>query len=479
MATWTNSDGLRIRFAREEASSNLDGGSVSEGYKTYNVVSAGAIGDGVTDSTTAFQRCITAAERFAPYGIVEVPEGTYLVSGLTITKKINIFGKGKLHSVIKLKNGSNTSVFTYTGETTGASYANLQPQLRDIGINGNKANQSGTSHGIYFPDVAYSVDTDYAFSLSIFECDIRDCLTNGIRIGNNRNAGNFTRGSVKDCGSSGIHIGSASDWHLHHFGSGGNGGYGVYNVGGQSLRIFDPDIYSNTLSGIRMDSTANGMWVTGGSIDRNYQNGVYLAGDSGSPYDRRTVFIGTKFYKNSMVGTNQYSHFYLNDHYGGAAIGCLFDQDASVNAKYIVNFNGASGRFRLTDCLWNRNAAPWGTALTDNFIELIQSGNSSMYDTASAVTAAGTTISDAFSLVYPINRVSTGAANSGVKLPTASYHGQSVHVTNTTGNTILVYPQSTQQINVGGNGVSSSLSNGSGREYRYDATIPSWYSYVR
>jgi len=444
-----------------------------------DIAARGARCDGVTDDTHAWEDTISKAEAMSDYPTIVMPEGTSIVSPLTINRAINLRGAGKLRSILKLKSGSNGHLLTYTGEKTGASYATKQPYMRDIGLDGNKANQSGTSHGVYLPDVAYSVDTDYAFSVAMFECDVRNCLTNGIRIGNNRNAGNFTRGSVKDCGSSGIHIGSASDWHLHHFGSGGNGGYGVYNVGGQSLRIFDPDIYSNTLDGIRMESAANGMWITGGSIDRNNRNGVYLAGDTGSPYDRRTVIIGTKFYLNSSEGSDQYSNIYLNNHFGGAAIGCLFDGDTTTKVKYIVNFNGVSGRFRLTNGIWNRNNVPWGTALTDNFVELIQNDNSSMYDTGFAVTAAGTTISDAYSLVYPINRVSTGSANSGVKLPEATYHGQTVHVTNFTGNTILVYPQSTQQINVGGNGTSSSLANGAGREYRYDATVPSWYSLIR
>jgi hypothetical protein len=91
----------------------------------------------------------------------------------------------------------------------------------------------------------------------------------------------ITSGSVRNCGSSGIHIGASSDWHFNHFGSGGNGGHGIYNVGGQMIRVIDPDIYSNTLSGIRMDDTADDIWISGGSIDRNLQHGFLINGDVG------------------------------------------------------------------------------------------------------------------------------------------------------------------------------------------------------
>ena len=438
----------------------------------------GVKGDG-GDETDEVMAAIAAAEAMTPPGTIMIPEMTIEVTGLTVTKAVNFVGRGKLKSILKLRAGSNTSLITFVGEKTGASFANRQPQMLFLGLDGNKANQSGTSHGVYFPDIAYSVNTDYAFSCSMFEVDINNCLTNGIRIGNNRNAGNFTRGSVKGCGSSGIHLGSSSDWHFHHFGAGGNGGNGLYNAGGQMTRVFDCDIYSNSLSGIRMDASAVDVNVVGGSIDRNLQHGVLLNGSTGSPIDRLITMVGVKFYENSAETTNTYSDICINDHFGGAAIGCIFGRSTVNSPKHLVRVSGASGRFRLIGGIWNETNPPYGTSVTDNPGAVLQDRNSRMVDFETGLTAAGTTQSDALQLVAEVNRVSGGGANAGVKLPTATFHGQICHVTNVNGQTLNVYPATGQQINQAGANVASTITNGNGREYRWDGTNSTWWTFVR
>jgi hypothetical protein len=439
--------------------------------------SFGVKGDG-SDETSKVQACIAAAEAMTPPGTILLPEAIVEVTGITVSKAINFVGKGKLKSILKLRAGSNTSLITFTGEITGPSFLNKQPQMLFMGLDGNKANQSGTSHGVFFPDVAFSAQTDYSFSCSMFEVDIRDCLTNGIRIGNNRNAGNFTRGSVKDSGSSGIHIGSANDWHFNHFGSGGNGAHGIYNVGGQMIRIFDPDIYSNTLSGIRMDSTADDINIIGGSIDRNSQHGFLINGNTGSPVDKLFTLLGVKFFQNSAETTNTYSDITLNDCYGGATIGCMFKRSTVNSPKHLVRFSGTSGRHRFIGNMWNETNAPYATSLTDNPFELLQDRNSRLLDFAVGIAAAGADQAGATALTAEINRVSGGGAN-GVRLPTATYHGQRIHVTATTGSTITVYPATGQQINGGGANVGVAVSNGNGREFIWESGTPSWWTFVR
>ena len=55
----------------------------------FNITNYGAIGDGVTDNTTAIQNTINAANK-AGGGIVEVPAGTFDSGPITLLSSINL-----------------------------------------------------------------------------------------------------------------------------------------------------------------------------------------------------------------------------------------------------------------------------------------------------------------------------------------------------------------------------------------------------
>jgi hypothetical protein len=78
-----------------------------------------------------------------------------------------------------------------------------------------------------------------------------------------------------------------------------------------------------------------------------------------------------------------------------------------------------------------------------------QSGGSAQAicgDVAAALTATGSSATDALQLSAAINRVSTTAASTGVKLPTAET-GAMVMVRNDGANTLTVYPPTGSTIN--------------------------------
>ena len=64
-----------------------------------------------------------------------------------------------------------------------------------------------------------------------------------------------------------------------------------------------------------------------------------------------------------------------------------------------------------------------------------------------ALTAAGTTITDALALTSFVNLVGTAAASTGVKLPIECPIGQVVYIANNGANSIKVYAQSSQTLN--------------------------------
>ena len=67
-----------------------------------NVLDFGAVGDGVTDDTAAIQAAIDSAKA------IFLPEGTYIVTTITLDAEQTMFGSGMSSSVIKKKTSDNT-----------------------------------------------------------------------------------------------------------------------------------------------------------------------------------------------------------------------------------------------------------------------------------------------------------------------------------------------------------------------------------
>lgn len=80
----------------------------------YNVKAYGAVGDGVTDDTTAIQAALDAAAAAAAGGMVYLPAGTYAITTtLSLASNLAFVGAGR-----------GVTTITYTG-TTGATSPNL------------------------------------------------------------------------------------------------------------------------------------------------------------------------------------------------------------------------------------------------------------------------------------------------------------------------------------------------------------------
>jgi hypothetical protein len=116
--------------------------------KVQDVTFYGAIGDGITDDTTAVQAAITAVP--ATGGAVYFPSGTYkITAALTVTNKpIYIYGDGNAVSMINQTGSANC--ITFATNSTEDSFS-----IRNIGIH---TTASGGGNGIQasFPTVALS-----------------------------------------------------------------------------------------------------------------------------------------------------------------------------------------------------------------------------------------------------------------------------------------------------------------------------------
>src|SRR5215467_11860374 len=131
--------------------------------KWYNVKEDfGALGDGVTDDSPAFNKAINALVAQFGGGKLLIPAGTYIIgSSIILQSLVHLVGAGIEVTILKLKNGVNAdllqgAVAGYGGGVicnVGAANASGSPggvynwSLQDLTLDGNKAGQSsGTSY---------------------------------------------------------------------------------------------------------------------------------------------------------------------------------------------------------------------------------------------------------------------------------------------------------------------------------------------
>lgn len=136
----------------------------------------GAMGDNTSDDTAEIQAAIDAVSA-AGGGLLYFPAGTYLVTGLVLKDAVKLVGSNKRATTIKLANSANQHVIRAGDFDTNANGVFKSTPLgcrtgglADITIDGNKANQSSTKHG-----VAY-----YGLDLYLENVEVKNCKGWGI-----------------------------------------------------------------------------------------------------------------------------------------------------------------------------------------------------------------------------------------------------------------------------------------------------------
>src|SRR6266567_3730582 len=175
----------------------------------------GAAGDGVQDDTSAIQAAISAATSASAAvtpgmggGMVFFPPGIYLHRGLEIYNFIHLRGAGMECTILKLKNGANAdSIHTYhfsTLDGTNNTGGVINWSIKDLTIDGNKANQTGASNGI----------SAYGYGWIMDSVRVRNCYTHGM-YSNWSSAGTAIYDSMEaqmvnckfhDCGAVGLNL---------------------------------------------------------------------------------------------------------------------------------------------------------------------------------------------------------------------------------------------------------------------------------
>jgi hypothetical protein len=141
-ATVANSNLANMAAGTVKCNSTSSNGPPQDcNYPLYNVrdPAFGAIPDGTTDNTTAIQNATTAA--IAAHGCVYFPGATlpYLTGQITGASLACWLGDAPNLTIIKLKNGANTGIFT--AGTTGTEAADVT--VANLTLDGNRANNTG------------------------------------------------------------------------------------------------------------------------------------------------------------------------------------------------------------------------------------------------------------------------------------------------------------------------------------------------
>jgi len=217
---------------------------------TTSVKSFGAKGDGTTDDTIAMQAAFDSMA--SDGGAMYIPTGTYIVSGLRLTRKARayIYGDG-WGSIIKLKNGSNKDLI-YCTWCDRSIFTHFR-------IDGNKSNNTIGSCIVLTDNSAYAC---------IEGMEIHDAPEYGISVKGGFDPENPTNYLYTDE----VHVNQSFVY------SNGKSGLRIDGVGG--LIITNSEFEYNNEHGICTTyegiSGANGHIISGCNILSNKKCGIHL-----------------------------------------------------------------------------------------------------------------------------------------------------------------------------------------------------------
>jgi hypothetical protein len=134
--------------------------TVAASTQVFNVLNYGAVGNGVTDDTTAFNAAISAASKY-PGATVYVPTGSYVISQITIGN-LQLVGDGQGKSVLL---GAPTS-----SPSVAMVWLNSNTQISNLTLDSNNVGYSDLMYGrfrtnLQFTDVTFNANQTQYFDI--------------------------------------------------------------------------------------------------------------------------------------------------------------------------------------------------------------------------------------------------------------------------------------------------------------------------
>lgn len=293
--------------------------------KIYNVLSYDCKGDGVTDDTLKFQKCID--DCVSNGGIVYVPDGIYVIDGIELYGGCMMIGQSIKNTIIKeKKNGVKNSLVLMSGSYT--TIKNMQLQ----GNNDGSYDNSYTKHGISF----VTTHEDFAYRLLLEDLYINSFTGNGIYLNEGINgylADSLFNHIMSYYNARGMYINENSDFKITNCTFAENRFEGIY-ITSSSIFIENTKCYLNGVGTPMQNPKTRFHGINIGSYgaslsniicQENYGDGIHING--GSNISLASIVIDA-----SGIGgfTNEYN---LKDKGDRVAV------PSSHNAYYGINFN--------------------------------------------------------------------------------------------------------------------------------------------
>jgi hypothetical protein len=306
----------------------------------------GATGDGTTDDTDAVQACAAAAAA-AGNGTMVLPSvnkvgggAIYVVSDTISANNISIVGGGMRFPILQLADGANCDLIAVPTGNQGVN-------LRHLRLEGNSANQSGSSSGLVFVGDSSYVDGRH----HIEDVFIDDFLTNGVRQEYNHSSMGFVNVQVRSCG--------AESWYMagtdtrYWFCTSNDGTKGWYLTGGfhelTNCESYEASLYNFHLG------TAGWSTLTACNADSAGRDNYQIEASTGHR------LIGCISRDPSQETDNTYTHIHVNGAVVGTAIECTFKAKSKTNrAAYLVRYESTQTDSVMGPFAWDTNAASSG-----------------------------------------------------------------------------------------------------------------------
>jgi hypothetical protein len=258
--------------------------TTSTNYVTWNAINAkvplygltAAKGDGTTDDTANLQAIINYAQ--TNNLSVYLPTGTYLISGLTVSSHILIYGAGNRLSQLKNTSASNFGLILQKDNIT----------LKDIGIIGNGgSNGVGAANGGgILIDGSVGGGASY---INIDNCFISGHGQEGIKFNQGCWIVNITRSTLTNNLKDGIKIdgsdgGQKNIINVDKCTMAYNGGNGIFTWG-TIINVTQNTIEGNSKAGVSMDGTVTS-YVTSQVLSVNIEGNYFESNGMGHVYIR-------------------------------------------------------------------------------------------------------------------------------------------------------------------------------------------------
>lgn len=472
--------GVAVNTAEVTATGSTTSRKLSDRFAdTVNVKDFGAVGDGTTDDTSAIQAAIDHAGSLGG-GQITIPVGTFRTNTLhlktnVVLKGVSVDHTGRLGlptpcSSLKLLDGADSTLLQIDKGVRAC-------RIFDITLNGNRANNSGTSSVVTFEVVPSSEFSTYnQDSYVIFQrCTIWEGKGNGVLIGHTHRACKFLDSYIANNNESGIYI-QAPDVTINSCLFGLNGDANIYLAGVEATHITNCDIFLSTYGIVVGQNTyfgspltSKGVMISNCGIDRAAENGLLVEDGCWG-----VLVSNSRFNGNSSGGAGQASHIINNSQRADAlsVVNTAFDDrvnsgspfpkydiELTSNTSAIVAGNLHSGRYTLA---------------VSNFPEQLRNGQGGGYITAEGkleaveATVLGTTKLGADAPAIKMKQLtgSTASATAGL---TSLAHGVNTPniisisvVVDDGGGTLIhpMYPQASKEFSYFVNGTNLVVVNG-------------------